>query len=63
MKALQMRVNKATKDLESQGAEAKAGEAGQARASELAQKQGRVGEMMRKLAVKLGKENDAEEKR
>ncbi len=60
MKFLQQRVNKATKELDGKGVEAKAGEAGEAAAAELSAKQGRVRDMMRKLAVKMGKENDAE---
>jgi len=54
-------VNKATKDFDGKPAEAKLAEQAKAETDMLAGKQGRVRDLMRKLAVKLGKENHAEE--
>lgn len=63
LKYLQDRVNKATKDFDGRAAEAKAGDAAKADAAQLSAKQGRVQELMRKLATKLDKDNDAGEGR
>lgn len=60
LKFLQERVNKSTKDLDAKPAEARAAEAGAAEAADVAKKQGRVQDLMRRLAEKLGKENDTE---
>lgn len=63
LRYLQERVNKATKEFDARPAEAKVGEAAKAQTDLLSSKQGRVQELMRKLANKLNKENDAEEGR
>jgi major membrane immunogen (membrane-anchored lipoprotein) len=63
LRYLQERVNKATKEFDARPAEAKAGDAAKAQTDLLSSKQGRVQELMRKLANKLNKENDAEEGR
>lgn len=60
LKFLQERVNKSTKDLDAKPAEVRAAEAGAAEAADVAKKQGRVQDLMRRLAEKLGKENDTE---
>jgi hypothetical protein len=56
---LQERVNKATKEFDGKPAEQRQGDAAAA-VPELAKKQGRVQDLMRRLAEKLGKENDTE---
>ena len=61
LKYLQERVNKATKEFDGKPAEAKAAAESNAETDLLSSKQGRVHDLMRKLAVKLGKENHAEE--
>lgn len=61
LKYLQERVNKSTKDFDAKAEEAKSSAVGQRESTDLAGKQGRVQELMRKLASKLGKENDAQE--
>jgi len=61
LKYLQERVNKATKDFDTKPEETKNSAQGQRETTDLAGKQGRVQELMRKLASKLSKENDAEE--
>ena len=61
LKFLQERVNKATKDFDARPAEQKAAAESKAETDLMAGKQGRVRDLMRKLAVKLGKENHAEE--
>ncbi|MBL8748849.1 MAG: hypothetical protein JNK78_06790 [Planctomycetes bacterium] len=63
LRYLQERVNKATKEFDGRPADQKANEDGAAVAKTLSTKQGRVQDLMRKLAVKLGKENEAEEGR
>lgn len=63
LRFLQERVNKATKEFDGVPAEQKAGDAGRSRSDDLSAKQARVRDLTRKLAVKLGKENDAEEGR
>ena len=63
LKYLQDRVNKATKDFDSLPAEQRSGAAAAATTQGLSQKQARVRDLMRRLAVKMGKENDAEEGR
>ncbi|MCR9244408.1 MAG: hypothetical protein NXI31_05210 [bacterium] len=63
LKFLQERVNKATKAFDEQPKEAKHTAAGGQKADQIAGKQGRVQQLMRKLAVKLNKENHAEEER
>lgn len=54
-------MNKATKDFDGKPAETKLAAEAKAETDMLAGKQGRVRDLMRKLAVKLGKENHAEE--
>lgn len=61
LKYLQERVNKATKAFDEKPEEAKNNADGAAQADVLSGKQGRVQELMRKLATKLNKENHAEE--
>ena len=61
LKYLQERVNKATKEFDAKPAETKAAPDANAETDMLSSKQGRVQDLMRKLAVKLGKENHAEE--
>lgn len=63
LKFLQERVNKATKDFDARPAEQKGGDAGKQDSDTLSAKQGRVQDLMRKLATKLNKENEAEEGR
>ena len=61
LKFLQERVNKATKEFDKKPDEAKHTAQGDAEAGVLSSKQGRVQQLMRKLAVKLNKENHVEE--
>ncbi len=62
IKFLQERVNKGTKDYEKSVPEPqRATDDAKAEANALADKQARVRDLTRKLAVKLGKENDAED--
>jgi chromosome segregation ATPase len=63
LRYLQERVNKATKDFDGKAGEAKASDVGKAESDRLSDKQGRVRDLMRRLAVKLGKENHSEEGR
>ncbi|MBL8727106.1 MAG: hypothetical protein JNM25_01660 [Planctomycetes bacterium] len=63
LRFLQERVNKATVDFEGKAADTKTTEAGKAESDKLSDKQGRVRDLMRRLAVKLGKENHSEEGR
>lgn len=63
LKFLQERVNKSTKAFDQKAEETKHTAEGSAEANLLAGKQGRVQELMRKLAVKLNKENHVEEDR
>jgi hypothetical protein len=60
LRFLQERVNRTTKELDGKPAEVREAEAGAAEAATLATKQGRVQDLMRRLAEKLGKENDTE---
>ena len=57
LKFLQERVNKKTKQVDALSAEKKAGQEDYEKVSE---KQARVKELMRRLAVKLGKEDEGE---
>ena len=62
IKFLQERVNKSTKDYEKSVPEPqRTTDDAKAEASSLADRQARVRDLTRKLAVKLGKENDAED--
>ena len=61
LKFLQERVNKATKDFDGKPAETKVAAESKTETDVLSGKQARVRDLMRKLAVKLGKENHAEE--
>lgn len=63
LRFLQERVNKATKDFDARAADEKASDEGRATSLHLSEKQGRVRDLMRRLAVKLGKENHAQEGR
>ena len=63
LRYLQERVNKGTKEFDQLPAEKKTTEDGKAESDQLSGKQGRVRDLMRRLAVKLGKENHAEEDR
>ncbi|MFY9344903.1 MAG: hypothetical protein WAT39_20590 [Planctomycetota bacterium] len=60
LKYLQERVNKSTKEFDGKPAEQRAGEGAVAESGAIAKKQGRVEDLMRRLAEKLGKENDTE---
>ena len=60
LKYLQERVNKSTKEFDGRPAEQKVGDDAVATTETLSKKQGRVRDLMRRLAVKLGKENEAE---
>ena len=60
LKYLQERVNKSTKEFDARPAEQKAGGDAVATTDGLSKKQGRVRDLMRRLAVKLGKENESE---
>jgi hypothetical protein len=61
LRFLQERVNKSTKEFDARPAEQKAGDEAVAATEGLSKKQARVRDLMRRLAVKLGKENEAEE--
>ncbi len=63
LRYLQERVNKATKEFDGRPSDQKTSDEAAAVAKTLSTKQGRVQDLMRKLAVKLGKENEAEEGR
>ena len=63
LRFLQERVNKDTKRFDGMSADDKASDEGHAQSDRLSDKQGRVRDLMRRLAVKLGKENDVEEDR
>jgi hypothetical protein len=60
LKFLQERVNKSTKELDAKPAEVREGDVGKAEADAVSTKQGRVTDLMRRLAEKLGKENETE---
>ncbi len=60
LKYLQERVNKATKEFDGKPAQARTVEVATVETGTLAKKQGRVQDLMRRLAEKLGKENDTE---
>jgi hypothetical protein len=60
LRFLQDRVNKSTKEFDGKPAEQRVTEAATAESGVLAKKQGRVQDLMRRLAEKLGKENDTE---
>ena len=60
LRFLQERVNKATKTAE---VEAEKNPVEQSNYDKISKKQARVKDLMRRLAVKLGKENDVEEGR
>jgi hypothetical protein len=57
---LQKRVNDDTKAFDGVPAEQRTGATGNGKSAVLAKKQGRVEDLMRRLAEKLGKENDTE---
>jgi hypothetical protein len=61
LRFLQDRVNKATKEFDGKPAEQKVADPGKVESDKLSGKQARVRDLMRKLAVKRGKENDATE--
>ena len=61
LRFLQERVNKATKEFDGKPAEQKVAEVAKAETDKLSSKQSRVKDLMRRLAVKMGKENDATE--
>lgn len=63
LKFLQERVNKSTKAFDAKTEEDKLANEATAEANKLSGKQGRVQELMRKLATKLNKENHVEEGR
>lgn len=63
LRFLQERVNKETKQFDALADADKTTEDGRARTDRLSDKQGRVRDLMRRLAHKLGKENHAEEGR
>ena len=58
LRYLQERVNKSTKAFDGLAPDAKTGEGAKAETDVLAKKQGRVQDLMRRLADKLGKENE-----
>jgi hypothetical protein len=60
LRFLQERVNKATKEFDAKDESHKAAAAGQATSDLLGDKQERVKDLMRRLAEKLGKENQTE---
>jgi len=60
LRFLQERVNKKTKELDAVPAEQRAAEATQAEVATTSKKQGKVQDLMRRLAEKLGKENETE---
>ncbi|HEX6812268.1 MAG TPA: hypothetical protein VF384_11640 [Planctomycetota bacterium] len=61
LRFLQERVNKATKEFDGKPADQKVADAGKVETTKLSGKQARVRDLMRRLAVKMGKENDATE--
>jgi len=63
LRFLQERVNKATKEFDGRPTETKSSADGQLQSEQLAGKQGRVQELMRKLAAKLDKDADGGEGR
>lgn len=63
LKFLQTKVNKGTLAFDAKSEEQKAAPDAQAEASSLSGRQGRVQDLMRKLATKLNKENHVEEGR
>jgi hypothetical protein len=60
LKFLQERVNKATKEFDAKPEGERAGAESLAESGAISKKQGRVEDLMRRLAEKLGKENDTE---
>ncbi len=60
LKFLQERVNKSTKEFDGKSPDDRATESATAESAALSKKQGRVQDLMRRLAEKLGKENDTE---
>lgn len=60
LRFLQDRVNKSTKEFDNKPAEVRTTEPALAESGTIAKKQGRVQDLMRRLAEKLGKENDTE---
>lgn len=60
LKFLQERVNKSTKEFDGRPAEQRTSSDGMATTDTLAKKQGRVQDLMRRLAEKLAKESDTE---
>jgi myosin heavy subunit len=60
LRYLQERVNKATKEFDGKSADQKGSELGKSESDQLSSQQGRVRDLMRRLAVKVGKETDAE---
>jgi myosin heavy subunit len=63
LRYLQERVNKSTKEFDAKAAEVKGNDDGRAQSDVLASKQGRVQELMRKLAAKLDRDADSGEGR
>ncbi|MEO6597395.1 MAG: hypothetical protein ABIP94_21845 [Planctomycetota bacterium] len=63
LRYLQERVNKSTKEFDGKTEEQRATEVAKAESQKLSDKQGKVQDLMRRLAVKMGKENHAEEGR
>ena len=61
LRYLQERVNKSTLEFDGRPAEQKSTDDGKQESDQLATKQGRVRDLMRKLAVKLGQENHSGE--
>lgn len=59
LRFLQERVNKATREFDGKPAELKVADSGKVETDKLSGKQARVKDLMRRLAVKMGKENDA----
>jgi hypothetical protein len=60
LKFLQERVNKSTVEFDQKPVAVREAEAGAGEAAAIAKKQGRVQDLMRRLAEKLGQENDTE---
>jgi hypothetical protein len=60
LKYLQERVNKSTKELDGKSADERAKPETATESATVSKKQGRVQDLTRRLAEKLGKENDTE---
>jgi hypothetical protein len=60
LRFLQERVNKSTKEFDGKPAEVREAPTAAVESDALSKKQGRVQDLMRRLAEKLGKENDTE---